>query len=350
MSDEVAVGSHLVSQRHFHGALPYTHHGIYIGNGQVVHYVGLGDDPDADGTKIQVVTLEGFHGGNGYWLVPHPLAPFAGEKVVERARSRLGEDGYSVCANNCEHFCNWAIDGNHASQQVDVGALASAAGGGGIGGIVGGLVIPAVAATATNLAGGAAMMKGLAVIGTFTGGAVGGLATAGGALGLAVAYAVNNTILTDEKGHSSEEADARRVGRVAAVAGAGSVALGTVVAVSAAGVPGLSAAGITSGIAAIGGGSMAAGMAVGVAAPAVAAVALGYGAYKLAQNNETVRKSWTTVGDAAGNLAAKGVETATQAAETIAPVVKEASEVVGAFAKRGLLLIHQTVVKPRHPS
>jgi hypothetical protein len=187
MSDEVAVGSHLVSQRHFHGALPYTHHGIYIGNGQVVHYAGLSDDPDADGTKIQVVTLEGFHGGNGYWLVPHPLAPFAGEKVVERARSRLGEDGYSVCANNCEHFCNWAIDGNHASQQVDVGALASAAGGGGIGGIVGGLVIPAVAATATNLAGGAAMMKGLAVIGTFTGGAVGGLATAGGALGLAVA-------------------------------------------------------------------------------------------------------------------------------------------------------------------
>jgi hypothetical protein len=81
---------------------------------------------------------------------------------------------------------------------------------------------------------------------------------------------------------------------------------------------------------------MAAGMAVGVAAPAVAAVGLGYGAYKLAQNNETIRKSLTTVGDAAGNLAAKGVETATQAAETIAPVVKEACEVVGALAKRGL--------------
>jgi hypothetical protein len=27
--------------------------------------------------------------------------------------SRRDEDGYCPVANNCEHFCNWAIDGVH---------------------------------------------------------------------------------------------------------------------------------------------------------------------------------------------------------------------------------------------
>jgi Lecithin retinol acyltransferase len=39
--------------------------------------------------------------------------------VVHRARSRVGEDGYRLLTNNCEHFCEWCLSGQHRSYQVD---------------------------------------------------------------------------------------------------------------------------------------------------------------------------------------------------------------------------------------
>jgi hypothetical protein len=127
-------------------------------------------------------------------------------------------------------------------------------------------------------------MSGLATVG----GVVGGGAVAGiGALGLAPAaitsYAMSK-VLEDSEHLSSDEREARALGRTMTTVGAAAGTAGTVGAVAAAGsVAGLSAAGITSGLAAVGatvGGGMAAGVAVTVAAPAVAAAAIGYGAYK----------------------------------------------------------------------
>jgi hypothetical protein len=79
---------------------------------------------------------------------------------------------------------------------------------------------------------------------------------------------------------------ARTAGRYGAAAGAVVGSLGGVAAVSALGFPGLSAAGISSGLAAIGatfGGGMAAGTMAVVAAPAVTAIVIGYLIYKIAQ-------------------------------------------------------------------
>lgn len=83
------------------------------------------------------------------------------------------------------------------------------------------------------------------------------------------------------------EADARATGRTASYVGAGTAVAGSVAAIGAAGVSGFSAVGITSGLASIGGllgGGMATGIAMTVAAPVVAATAIGYGTYKLAQH------------------------------------------------------------------
>lgn len=336
MTDEISVGDHLVAQRLIMGAPAYTHHGIYVGEGQVIHYAGNSQDPAADGKKIQLVSVERFHAGHGYWKVPHPNAAFKTDEVVARALSRLGEDGYSVFANNCEHFCNWAIDGHHASQQVDAAVLRAVTEGSQLAGAVGTLAIPGVAGAATGYAGGAAMMKGLATIGAFTGGAVSGLAVAGGTVGAITATMMNKTVLADQEGHSDEEAEARRIGRAASITAAVGTAAGTIPVVSLAGVPGLSAAGITSGLATIGGGSMAAGIAAGVVAPAAAAVGIGYGAYKLAQHSDEVREGLTKAGNAAGDLAEKGKEAASKAVETIAPIAKDAAEAAGELAKRGL--------------
>lgn len=41
-------------------------------------------------------------------------------QTVERARSRLGEDKYSLPFNNCEHFAIWCKTGLHQSGRVDM--------------------------------------------------------------------------------------------------------------------------------------------------------------------------------------------------------------------------------------
>lgn len=261
----------------------YTHHGIYIGRNRVIHYGGFSDD--ISGGPIAVVSLDRFSSGRGYVVVAHPNMKYAKQEVIERALSRVGEDKYDLGSNNCEHFVFWAIEDFHHSTQVlraapiAVGASASAAG----------LVARGVVSAAGSVAGlsGAGAMTGLAAVGSTIGaGAVGGLGLLGGSGGIAAASLLNNTLMKDDSSLSSSERSSRSIGRKASYVGAAAGTAGGIAAVAAAGVPGLSAAGITSGLAAVGstvGGGMAAGIMVITAAPVVAAVAVGFGAYKLIQ-------------------------------------------------------------------
>ena len=272
----IKKASHLVSDRGL-----YTHHGLYIGNNQVIHYSGLADGLESG--PIEIVALEDFHNGNGFTIQEHSNAKYSVEEIIKRAKSRLGENNYSLSGNNCEHFVTWAIDGNHESNQVDKAipkvtvAEAAATGAGTI----------AVVSSAGSVAGlsGAGVMSGLAATGV--GGVVGGIGTIAGGAGLGTAMVLNNTVLKDDESLDDEERDARSIGRKATIAGAGAATAGGIAAVSAAGTTaGLSAAGITSGLAAIGGtvgGGMAAGIVVVAAAPVAAATALGYGIYKFAK-------------------------------------------------------------------
>nr|WP_260433895.1 lecithin retinol acyltransferase family protein [Burkholderia sp. Bp8998] len=104
-------GAHLVSDR---GG--YSHHGIYVGNGRVVHYAGLCTSLHRG--PIEEVTLERFAAGHAVRVVPHPYAAYAGRAAVLRARSRLGENRYRLLTNNCEHFCTWCVEGTGHSEQV----------------------------------------------------------------------------------------------------------------------------------------------------------------------------------------------------------------------------------------
>ncbi len=337
MNEDIEVGTHLITQRHVNGLPIYTHHGVYVGEGRVVHYAGNSNDPMADGEKIQIVSLERFCDGQALWMAAHPNSRFTANEIVMRAHGRLGEDGYSLFANNCEHFCNWVIDDCHNSRQIDVGTVAAAPIGGGALGLAGAAGITAIG-TAAELAGGAAMMKGMAAVGVI-GGAVGGVAISGLLAGGAAAIALNKTILAHVEGQSEPEQDARAIGRSASVAGAAGGAAATVGLISAVGVPGLSAAGITSGLAGMGGalgGGMATGIAVGIALPAVAAVGTAMLAYKVAQNNETVRDALTKASDVAGDLASKGADTARDAASVAAPIVRDAAVVAVGVAKGGI--------------
>jgi hypothetical protein len=108
-----APGSHLVTPR-----LGFVHHGIYVGDGKVVHY-GSAFGHHLLGGPVEEVSLASFALGRAVWVRSRGPRAFDGAEVVRRARSRVGENSYRVLSNNCEHFCEWCLHGEHRSHQVD---------------------------------------------------------------------------------------------------------------------------------------------------------------------------------------------------------------------------------------
>jgi hypothetical protein len=106
------LGAHVVTPR-----CGYLHHGIYVGGGNVVHYSGL-----ARGLRrgpVEEISLAGFTDGHSVWTRSNAPPNFDRGEVIRRARSRVGEDRYRILSNNCEHFCEWCLRGEHRSYQVD---------------------------------------------------------------------------------------------------------------------------------------------------------------------------------------------------------------------------------------
>lgn len=108
---EIALGAHLVTQR-----AGYSHHGIYVGNGKVIHYSGLCTSLHRG--PVEEVTLERFAAGHQIVISHDRQTRYSGVEAVERARSRLGENDYRLLTNNCEHFCTWCVCGKGRSEQV----------------------------------------------------------------------------------------------------------------------------------------------------------------------------------------------------------------------------------------
>ena len=109
----VKPGSHVAIEK---GGGLYHHHAIYIGNQQVIEYLGFGGYQGFQG--IEVGSYADFKGRGKTVVVKYPKK-FSGEEVVKRAMSRRGENEYNLAFNNCEHFCIWARTGEHRSAQVE---------------------------------------------------------------------------------------------------------------------------------------------------------------------------------------------------------------------------------------
>jgi hypothetical protein len=111
--EEPALGAHLVTPW-----MGFAHHGIYVGNGRVVHYGAL--MYDIIRKPVEEVSLQSFAGGRPVFVISHAEACLDAAEVVRRARSRLGENKYRLLTNNCEHFCEWALHGAARSFQVEI--------------------------------------------------------------------------------------------------------------------------------------------------------------------------------------------------------------------------------------
>jgi hypothetical protein len=109
--EELLVGTHLIAHRR-----GYTHHGIYLGDGRVVHYAGRIKYPHG---LIEEISLAEFSEGRALRVEKLESGRFNRHEIVRRARSRLGESRYDLLRNNCEHFCNWCRLGENRSFQVE---------------------------------------------------------------------------------------------------------------------------------------------------------------------------------------------------------------------------------------
>jgi Lecithin retinol acyltransferase len=104
-------GTQLIAKRR-----GYTHFGIYVGCGRVIHYAGRLSYPQG---LVEEIPVADFGDGRPVYVYGAPDAFASVEDIVRRARSRLGESAYDLLLNNCEHFCNWCWIGESRSAQVD---------------------------------------------------------------------------------------------------------------------------------------------------------------------------------------------------------------------------------------
>lgn len=103
----------------------YSHHGIYASDDCVIHFappVNTGAiDPES--ARIIVTNLSDFLNGGLLEVRSFSLEETKQKRspqdIINYAFSRVGEGGYNIISNNCEHFANDCLFGKKKSNQVD---------------------------------------------------------------------------------------------------------------------------------------------------------------------------------------------------------------------------------------
>ncbi len=278
LASHYQIGDHLRSPRGL-----YFHHGIYVGDGQVVHYAG-DRAKDMASASARLGTLADFADGHPIEVVPYgqSLPPI---EVVLRAHSLLGEARYNLVLRNCEHLATLAKVGEPFSNQVRE-VLAT------VGAPIAGQMAAAflVGATALTLAGAARTMTALSTAGSIVGGGpLAGVAVTGAVVG-ATSLATLFLAYRDDPYAPDYEREACADARLAGWVTLGLSAVGVALLVGCLG-RGQGAAVVSSGLKSIGkvvGGGMAAGAVIAAGAPLLVAAASTKVTY---ERSKRVRKS-----------------------------------------------------------
>ena len=102
----------------------YYHYGIYASDAEVIQF-GLPDNTGIPQEEICVNATDIYGFLRGGMLETAELTRQEKAKrarpdaILERARARLGETGYDILHNNCEHFANDCMFGAPASGFLD---------------------------------------------------------------------------------------------------------------------------------------------------------------------------------------------------------------------------------------
>ncbi len=102
----------------------YYHYGIFIDENEVIQF-GLPDAPQKSAKDIKVISTDVYTFLNGGLLetaVPtkeESKKMRQADEIIKIARSRIGEGGYDILHNNCEHFVNECVFGKSSSSFLD---------------------------------------------------------------------------------------------------------------------------------------------------------------------------------------------------------------------------------------
>ena len=103
----------------------YAHHGVYVSDDEVIHFAGQENDSIFDWSKPEVIVtdLEVFLRGGVLEVKEYTDNEldylYPPEEIVKYARACVGDKGYNLVFNNCEHFANKCTLGLHRSMQVN---------------------------------------------------------------------------------------------------------------------------------------------------------------------------------------------------------------------------------------
>ena len=149
--ERAEVGDIIGVLRSFYGVV-YEHYGIYIGDGEVIHFT------KSDGKNTIIKTsmkkfMESNKSSNRYFILDcepeikdinsssidkyikksvnefgpslpavfrKPVEIYSPEDTVNRAKQYIGEQGYNLLVKNCEHFAIWGKTGLKYSYQIDM--------------------------------------------------------------------------------------------------------------------------------------------------------------------------------------------------------------------------------------
>lgn len=101
----------------------YYHYGIFISEEEVIQF-GLPDGPSRPASEIRVLASDVYtflQGGNLEVGTPDRQECkrlHSASDIIACARSRLGQDGYDLLHNNCEHFMNACLFGEAFSPTI----------------------------------------------------------------------------------------------------------------------------------------------------------------------------------------------------------------------------------------
>lgn len=101
------------------------HYGIYVSDDEVVQFGHASNLRHLDGDDIKVLStdIDMFANGQfvevGNFTFHDHKKSFKPETIIGLAKSRLGEGGYDMLTNNCEHFAFECYCGEHYSSQEE---------------------------------------------------------------------------------------------------------------------------------------------------------------------------------------------------------------------------------------
>jgi len=134
-------GDHLFYMGAF-GVKELSHHGVYVGNGQVAHFFPVTDAPAAampadaqtlevldhnkKNARIHLTPVEEFskhaaaRATSGVYVYNHAARDrLPRVETVRRCLTLLGHDKYNAVSYNCEHFVNYCVLGTKTSKQIE---------------------------------------------------------------------------------------------------------------------------------------------------------------------------------------------------------------------------------------